>query len=182
MVRAFIFAALVAIASANAEAVPEAVPESNLSKIVDEVPAVVSQEGVLNDPNALDLDRFVKKLLSDHSQYFPDETVASAWKTITPSNTSLCVEVPGGYAGNGNNIWLWTCNGGDSQKWVFDNYQIRCGDDANFCLDACTQADGEQLRVRSCNNNPQHTFGYVDVVSSSGTRSTAKCGSVWEWS
>ena len=57
MVRPFIYAALAAVASANAEAVPEAVPESKvfLGQTVEEVPAVVSQEGVLNDPNAFDL-------------------------------------------------------------------------------------------------------------------------------
>merc|ERR1719183_2105921 len=33
-----------------------------------------------------------------------------------------CIDVPGGNLENAPNVWLWDCNGGDSQKWGWTDY------------------------------------------------------------
>merc|ERR1719162_2248054 len=90
--------------------------------------------------------------------------LAESWyKTITPSqNTSLCLDLPGGDAHNGNMLWLWECQGVDSQIWVFNNYQVRYGANENFCIDAGEMEDGSQLMLWECNGVKQQTWGYSD--------------------
>jgi len=86
----------------------------------------------------------------------------SWWKTFTPDgNHNLCLDVPGGNAFNGNPLWLWECNGQDSQIWVFDsNNQIRFGADETFCVDAGDMSNGFQLMLWDCNYQDQQTWGY----------------------
>lgn len=83
------------------------------------------------------------------------------YKTITPNeNHMLCIDAPGGNAFNGNMLWLWECNGMDSQIWVFDNFQIRYGLDESFCIDAREMQNGEQLMMWECNGLGQQTWGW----------------------
>jgi len=103
---------------------------------------------------------------------------ADTWyKNIGPGDGSfnLCVDLPGGDAFNGNRLWLWECNGKNSQIWVFDNFQIRYGMDENFCIDASDQSNGVQLWLWECNGNEQQTWAYGDdgmVYISGGSFST----------
>lgn len=94
----------------------------------------------------------------------PSLASSDAWyKTITPAEDSdLCIDLPGGDVRNGNPLWLWECNGQDSQIWVFDNYQIRYGPDESFCIDAYDElfVPGTQLILWECNGHPQQTWGY----------------------
>lgn len=89
----------------------------------------------------------------------------SGWyKSITPaSNPKLCLDVPGDNVYNGAPLWLWECDGGEAQIWVFDNWQIRFGADETKCIDAGDMSNGLQLYLWDCINDvgvPQQTFGY----------------------
>ena len=129
--------------------------------------------------------------LSAHLEIVSGE---SWWKTITPSeNHMLCLDAPGGNAFNGNMLWLWECNGMDSQIWVFDHYQIRYGLDEKFCIDAREMQNGEQLMLWECNGDDQQTWGYdfdalrvyisntaVRLDASEGDTSSGQPLHVWE--
>lgn len=85
----------------------------------------------------------------------------SYYKTITPSsNTNQCLDVPGDSAYNGALLWLWECDGGESQRFVFDNYQLRFGADESKCVDAGDMSNGMQLYLWDCNGYPQQTWGW----------------------
>jgi len=89
----------------------------------------------------------------------------SWWKTITPQETidnghPLCIDLPSGNPFDGTRLWLWDCNGHDSQIWVFDNFQIRYGADEQYCLDAGDMQDGTQLYLWTCNDQAQQTWGF----------------------
>jgi len=93
----------------------------------------------------------------------PSPSPGPTWyKTITPgSNTGLCVDLPGDdYWTIGSSVWLWECNGSESQRWVFDNYQIRFGADESKCLDAGEMWDGSDLQLWDCNGSPQQSWGF----------------------
>jgi len=107
---------------------------------------------------------------------------ADSWyKTITPEeNHMLCIDVPGGNAYNGNQLWLWECNGMDSQHWVFDNWQIRYGGDENFCIDAVDMSDGVQLMLWECNGVDQQTWAYDFDALRVYIAGYTSCFDLWE--
>merc|ERR1712070_1067700 len=107
----------------------------------------------------------------------PSPSPGPSWyKTITPaSNTGLCLDLPGDDARNGNNLWLWECNGGESQRWVFDNYQIRFGADESKCIDAGDMSNGVQLLLWDCNGYPQQTWGFDSDAASVYLADTSTC-------
>lgn len=106
----------------------------------------------------------------------------STWyKTITPSeNTNLCLDLPGDDSHDGATLWLWECNGGESQRWVFDNYQLRFGADESRCIDASDMASGTQLFLWSCNGYPQQTWGYDSDAARIYLENTAVCLDYYE--
>lgn len=80
-------------------------------------------------------------------------------QTITPSsNTNLCLDVPGGDTSNGNQLWLWECNGRESQRWHMDAVQIRYAPDESKCIDAGDMSDGTQLFLWDCNGQDQQKW------------------------
>lgn len=112
--------------------------------------------------------------------------VSESWyKTLTPSdNNDLCIDVPGGYAYNGNSLWLWSCSGMASQIWVFDNWQVRYGADENYCLDAGDMGNGQQLFLWECNGYPQQTWAYDADAARVYLADTATCldyYTSWDW-
>ena len=44
-------------------------------------------------------------------------------------------DLPGGDIRNGNQLWLWECNGSDDQKWQLDGQLIRLVADPTYCMD-----------------------------------------------
>lgn len=105
---------------------------------------------------------------------------ASWWKTLSPAwDNLLCVDLPGGDAYNGHMLWLWECNGQDSQIWVFENYQIRYGLNEDFCIDARDMTDGQQLMLWECNGLPQQTWGWDDAELKIYLSNTAICLDWW---
>lgn len=106
----------------------------------------------------------------------PPPGPSSWYKTITPSsNTNLCLDLPGDDASNGNLLWLWDCNGQESQRWVFDNGQIRFGADESKCIDAGGMSNAEQLFLWDCNGYPQQTWGYDSDASRVYLTDTSIC-------
>jgi hypothetical protein len=98
------------------------------------------------------------------------------YQTITPSsNTNLCLDVPGGDASNGNQLWLWECNGAESQRWLYDNWQIRYAPDESKCIDAGDMSDGTQMYLWECNGQPQQTWGYDSDASTAYLADTSIC-------
>lgn len=86
---------------------------------------------------------------------------AEYYTTISPANTNLCIDVPGGSAYNGNMLWLWECNGGDSQIWVWDNWEMRYAADERFCIDPTpSPSDGLQLWLWECGGWDQQRWGW----------------------
>jgi len=91
----------------------------------------------------------------------PAPPLPRGYKTITPQdNQDLCLDAPGGNAFNGNQLWLWECNGLASQTWVVDNFQIRYAGDENYCIDSGDMGSGAQLFLWECNGLPQQTWSY----------------------
>jgi hypothetical protein len=122
--------------------------------------------------------------LTSCSGPIPDPTPSPApspdpgyyYQTITPSsNTNLCLDVPGGDASNGNQLWLWECNGGESQRFRFDNWQIRYAPDESKCIDAGDMSDGTQLYLWDCNGEPQQTWGFNTDASTAYLADTNTC-------
>jgi hypothetical protein len=98
------------------------------------------------------------------------------YQTITPSsNTGLCLDVPGGDTSNGNQLWLWECNGAESQQWRFDEWQIRYAPDESKCIDAGDMSDGTQLYLWDCNGQPQQTWGFNGDASTTYLADTNTC-------
>lgn len=98
------------------------------------------------------------------------------YQTITPtSNTNLCLDVPGGDPSNGNQLWLWECNGAESQRWRFDNWQIRYAPDESKCIDAGDMSEGKQAYLWDCNGQPQQAWGYNSDESTAYLADTSTC-------
>merc|ERR1712232_1134966 len=103
-------------------------------------------------------------------------TSTSATSAISSaSNTNLCLDVPGGDASNGNLLWLWECNGAESQRWLYDNWQIRYAPDESKCIDAGDMSDGTQMYLWECNGQPQQTWGYDSDASTAYLADTSIC-------
>jgi hypothetical protein len=85
------------------------------------------------------------------------------------------LDVPGGDASNGIGLWLWECNGYESQRWRFDNWQIRYALDESKCIDAGDMSDGLQLYLWDCNGQPQQTWGYDSDANTAFLADTSTC-------
>merc|ERR1740117_1303995 len=101
----------------------------------------------------------------------------STWyKTITQSNDNrLCLDLPGGDTTQGTALWMWECNGGESQRWVFDSYQLRYGADESKCVDAGDTSNGNQAVLWECNGYPQQDWSYDSDASRIYLSNTGTC-------
>merc|ERR1712232_1104688 len=77
-------------------------------------------------------------------------------------NTNICLDLPGGDTTDGTALWVWDCNGQDSQKWVFaaDSWQIQYAGDTSKCLDAGSMQENSQIQIWDCNGMSQQKWGY----------------------
>jgi hypothetical protein len=75
-----------------------------------------------------------------------------------------CLDLPGGDTTNGNKLWLWDCNGHDSQAWLFDADSWRMVYKANpsKCIDipGGDATDGQSLQIWDCNGHLNQQWGY----------------------
>jgi len=102
------------------------------------------------------------------------------YRTITPAwNTGLCLDLPSDSdrdsAWNGAPLQLWECNGGESQRWVFDNGQLRFGADETKCIDAGDMSNGNQLFLWDCNGAKQQTWNFDSDAGKLYLADTATC-------
>jgi len=88
---------------------------------------------------------------------------------IPYGSSSKCLDLPGNHVQNGAKLWLWDCNGHDSQKWYIEhvqgNYaggQLQKLSDRTKCVDvAGTWEDGTQLQLWDCNKLPGQLWGHM---------------------
>jgi GH43 family beta-xylosidase len=124
--------------------------------------------------------------------------------TLVNRNSGKCLDVNGGNAADGTNIFQWTCNGGTNQKWRLEDL----GDDTNRLVNVatgkvadvadCSGADGADIRQWSWLNNKCQRYrlvftatgDYVRIVNESTGKVTdvADCGTAngtdvrqWTW-
>jgi len=81
------------------------------------------------------------------------------------ANEGMCLDLPGGDPKDGNKLWIWQCNGENSQKWRFDpgTWQIRFAGDTSKCIDVPGSnfaQNGNQLWVWDCNGQKGQYWGY----------------------
>ena len=93
---------------------------------------------------------------------------------------NLCMDLKQAIAENGNPVWLYTCNGSDSQNWILDSYgRLRSQVDENYCIEGgrdrnlyrndlsisammpCTNAGHWQMMVGSRTRAMENTLGSV---------------------
>merc|ERR1711907_356518 len=69
----------------------------------------------------------------------------------------MCIDLPGNKVQNGNTLWIWGCNGADSQKWTYDQVTstIRYTGNQNFCIDVPggNTQNGNHLQLWQCNGH-----------------------------
>ena len=84
-----------------------------------------------------------------------------------------CMDLPGGDARNGNQIWLWECNRGSTQQWGWDPKAQRIYYIANnkFCLDlpGGHATNGNHLQLWECNGLDSQKW-WLDSKQVSQTR------------
>jgi endo-alpha-N-acetylgalactosaminidase len=77
------------------------------------------------------------------------------------------LDLPGGDTTNGNKLWLWDCNGADSQSWLFDadSWRIVYKQDPSKCIDIPDGdvTDGQYLQLWDCNGHSNQLWGYDDT-------------------
>jgi len=73
-----------------------------------------------------------------------------------------CLDLKGGQAQNGNQVWIWDCNGHTNQEWIWcsDN-RIVTAMNTNFCLDIPGDIkQGTYLQIWECNRHDNQRWGY----------------------
>lgn len=84
--------------------------------------------------------------------------------SINAAGTSKCLDLPGGSTTNGNLLWLWDCNGAQSQSWawVSGDYRISFKGDRTKCIDipGGDTTNGNRLQIWDCNGHSNQNFGY----------------------
>lgn len=102
-----------------------------------------------------------------------------------------CLDLPGGDTTNGNNLWVWDCNGHGSQMWLFFKTQLIYLGDTRKCADAGDSKLGTQLFIWDCNSHPSQKWNYDPnmksvYLASTDSENADKCmdlngGSVQVW-
>jgi len=73
-----------------------------------------------------------------------------------------CLDLPGGDTTNGNKLWVWDCNGKNTQTWQFFENQLIYLGDTRKCVDLPGGAttNGNQLQIWDCNGHGSQKWGY----------------------
>ena len=78
---------------------------------------------------------------------YSDKTIRIAGK---------CVDLNRNNRNNGEKIQLWDCNGGTSQRWVYDTGgHLRLYDNTGFCIDNNYGSAGTTLYLWQCGSNTE---------------------------
>ena len=96
-------------------------------------------------------------------------------------DSSLCMDVSGSQAHNGNAIQLWTCNNSDAQMWFMDpEGRIRSKLNVNKCVEPGVDvALHAKLTIWDCNANNSQKFEAVGEKIRS--KKNGRFIGVWAW-
>jgi hypothetical protein len=94
----------------------------------------------------------------DSNQKFVYNT---ATKTLQNIKNGKCLDIRGYTNTNGARVMGWDCNGGDNQKWTFDNQQIKSLWNGR-CLNRDNNGDGNgtQINMWDCTGNESQKWDY----------------------
>merc|ERR1712100_943880 len=85
--------------------------------------------------------------------------------------TGLCIDLPGGNVANGNPLWIWGCNGGDHQQWLYDSttHNFRYKANQSYCIDvpAGNTANGNHLWLWECSGTSSQVWNVVHSMGAS---------------
>ncbi|MFE0382944.1 RICIN domain-containing protein [Streptomyces bungoensis] len=99
-----------------------------------------------------------------------------------PGATGKCLDVQGGAKTNGTPVQVYTCNGGDAQRWQLwgsygDNYTLR-NVNSGKCLEVANgaNANGTKIQIRDCGSSTAQQWSF-DVRAAGELRNAAtnKC-------
>eukprot|EP00450_Noctiluca_scintillans_P009279 CAMPEP_0194501850 /NCGR_PEP_ID=MMETSP0253-20130528/23333_1 /TAXON_ID=2966 /ORGANISM="Noctiluca scintillans" /LENGTH=152 /DNA_ID=CAMNT_0039343897 /DNA_START=48 /DNA_END=506 /DNA_ORIENTATION=+ len=82
--------------------------------------------------------------------------------------SGLCLDLPGGNAYNGAQLWMWSCQSGNANQMFGGETSsiattIPYGD-GDFCVDAGSMEEGFRLMLWECNGYPQQNFYWDDEL------------------
>lgn len=113
------------------------------------------------------------------------------FRELRDARSNLCLDVEWGNATNGTNVRLWTCNGDNAQKWVYDSANGYLRSALGKCLDnRGHQHDGGEIVIWDCVDSNNLRFDWVGqtirnrhnhnfALDAFGTESGAQVG---QWS
>ena len=131
---------------------------------------------------------------------FNDKQVEGNWqppkgktlfRELRDGRSNLCLDVEGGNSANGTNVRLWSCNGSNAQKWVYDASQGYLRSALGKCLDNRGQTqnnggisiydcvDSNNLRFDWVGNSIRSRHNHNIAVDAYGDKSGAQVG---QWS
>lgn len=84
------------------------------------------------------------------------------YRELKDGRSGLCLDVSGGSSANGTNVALWTCHGGQNQKWAYDASTGFMRSALGKCLDNRGQAhNGGEIVIWDCVNSNNLKFDWV---------------------
>jgi 1-phosphatidylinositol phosphodiesterase len=84
------------------------------------------------------------------------------YRELKDGRTGLCLDVSGGSSANGTNVALWTCHGGQNQKWAYDASTGFMRSALGKCLDNRGQAyNGGEIVIWDCVNSNNLKFDWL---------------------
>jgi hypothetical protein len=76
---------------------------------------------------------------------------------------NLCLDVQWGNPASGTPVWIWDCNGGNAQKWIYERQSGRIRNPVfNKCLEIQSDnpAPGTSARISDCNGDNAQKWTY----------------------
>jgi alpha-galactosidase len=101
---------------------------------------------------------------------------------VSIRSMGYCLDVDAGGTANGTNVQIWTCHGGDPQRWIFHpDGTIRRASFPNLCLDIDrgSNAPGTNVQIWQCNGGLNQRW----VLDGGAIRSAipgSMCLDIWQ--
>ena len=87
----------------------------------------------------------------------------SVFNIALASDSSKCLDLPGGDTSAGTMLEIWDCNGLSNQQWVFapDSWRIQPATNKGMCIDNLGGGgEGNKLGIWNCNGGDNQVWGY----------------------
>jgi len=111
----------------------------------------------------------------------PPPPFSSSSSYIKSKETNKCLEVPGGNMANGQELWIWECDGSSHQQWVLHDGSISSTADNSKCVDLTNSdtTNGNPIQIWDCGGTPQQMWGFDEdrhsIYMSSSSSDASKC-------